>query len=484
MPRGRNKVWFESSPGGIRGDLNPATIPKGEWLSSSNWLSRRGVGVPRPGYAQLGSTLGAADKVRALMFYNYPLQTSSQLQVHTQSKAYYWNGSSYTDITGTWTNSLQGIRLLGYQSGGTNYVLRINAENEMDKSSSGQNAFVDCTGAPKGWDACTVGPYVLVVTAGTNFYDAQWNAANNIDDWPAGNFWVQDATHQTVACRTLNNTSAAIWKYNALWVASLQAAKTAFQFNRIARVDGPTDMASVVDGPDGIYWLSQNYLLYKFDGSSVSLVSSAASKWAEANATTYTSYQVCAAYWPIDDQELWFFVPNTSSSLKVGLCFNLRTNALTTHTLQHEVYAALSGYPDASQHRRVLIIGGSDGKVYEMGDSLTDAGTAIPWHFEYGYVPTCNNVDESGEIDAVASYWKKTSSSCTVTVSLTPSDSISDDETAYTDTFDTSTATSNHSKTFRGKKGKWARLKFSGTSVVADLEYRGALLTSWQRSMT
>lgn len=487
MPRGRTKLIYNSSPGGIRGDLNPATIPDGEWLSSSNWLSRRGVGVPRPGYAQLGSTMASADAIIGIHPIN-PVSTSSvQYQIQTATKSYWGvDGGSYTDITGTWTTEQGHCRMVSYKSGGTTYVLRVSPLNAVDSSSSGSNNFANIAAAPAGYDITVVGPYVVVATA-TASSDVQWNSANDISTWPSSNIILTDEADATTACRALNARSFAFYKRNSVHVATLQAAKVAFQSARVATAAGPTSPASLVDTPFGHFWLAHDGVIRSFDGASVRVVSTAVQAWFNSNALRDSTSRGCGAALMRDEPEIWWFVYSTGVVSNRAICLNITTGKVTVHQLQHEIrscsqaaYRSSLNLPQDHQ----LILGGSDGKLYLFGSNatLTDAGTAIPWNFEFGYRPL-TDVEDRGKLDGVSSYFKKTSSSCTVTVSVTLSDGIDDSDTATTDTFDTNTA-GNHLKTFRSlDPKKWIKLKYSGTQVVANLEYRGSIVTAWERSM-
>ncbi len=86
MPRGIKKELYNISPGGVREDINPLTIPDGHLLSSLNWLTRRGVGAPRPGYATV-TTLGAGDRIIGIGFRGSPLD-GNNVVLHTLTTAY------------------------------------------------------------------------------------------------------------------------------------------------------------------------------------------------------------------------------------------------------------------------------------------------------------------------------------------------------------------------------------------------------------
>ena len=94
MPRGREKVLLAIAPGGVREDLNPAALPDGALLASNNWLTRRGVGAPRPGYELLGSALAAGDRIIGFGSRGSPAGTTAFV-VHTLTVAKDVKDNSY-----------------------------------------------------------------------------------------------------------------------------------------------------------------------------------------------------------------------------------------------------------------------------------------------------------------------------------------------------------------------------------------------------
>src|SRR3990167_1544908 len=196
MPRGMEKLPLLIAPGGVREDLNPAALPDGTLLASANFLTRRGVGGPRPGYLQLGSTLAAADRIIGFGTRGSPAATTIFV-VHTLTAAYRWDGTSFTAITGTWAASTaaQHARMISYVSSGTNYLLRTNQANDIDIWDGGAGNFVDATGAPPNFrDFCSVGGYVLGVFPLGFEHRVRWNDQEDINSWTSTNIAELDAT--------------------------------------------------------------------------------------------------------------------------------------------------------------------------------------------------------------------------------------------------------------------------------------------------
>jgi len=510
MPRGIKKEIYNISPGGVREDINPLTIPDGHLLSSLNWLTRRGIGTPRPGYAQVGSQLSSADRITGIGFRGSPLD-GNNVVLHTLTKAFSWDGATATDITGTWTASTadQLVRMVTYVSGGTIYLVRINEANAMDKW-NGAGSFANVAAAPTGRDITTVGPYLFVGAAAGDNYAVQWNSANDIDTWPAGNLArLVDTPGKIIAVKALTPLSVAVYKEDSVYLGTLQAAKVAFQFQLIAHLAGPVSTAAVVAALGAHHWLGHNMTIMRFDGTQPQAWTVSVGATLTNNFDFANKARTHGCVFDRDAAEVWFWYPDTNAAIKRAISINVLTQAANPHTFTHNITAssdwtkftaltidgldAFSSTIDGldadfpsidsmtSPSQPSALLGDSSGNFYRFGPYTNDAGTAIAWNFEHGFRPA-GGIENRAEIDAVASYWTQAPVSLTVTMALTTTDSTGGQDVASTDTFDILTD-SNHLKTFRGKRGKWVKIKHSGSMSAEGLEHKGAAVTCWPRAM-
>lgn len=510
MPRGIKKEILSITPGGVREDINPLTVPDGSLLSSLNWLTRRGTGAPRPGYAQVGSQVAAANRITGIGFRGSPLD-GTNVVLHTITAAYHWNGASLATITGTWTASTadQLVRMVTYVSGGTTWLVRINEANAMDKW-NGTGSFADVAAAPNGRDITTVGPYLVVGAAAGDPYAVQWNSANDIDTWPAANLVrLVDTPGRIVAVKALTPLSFAIYKEDSVYLGTLQAAKTAFQFQLVAHIAGPVSTAAVVAALGAHHWLGENLTVMRFDGTQPQAWVTALGATLTTNFNVDSKKQTHGCLLDRDSAEIWFWYPDLTVTMKRAFSINVLNQAVNPHLFAHDITASadwikfnsltidgldsysstIDGLADdfvsidamtaASQPSAILA--DTNGNFYRFGPYTNDAGTAISWHFEHGFRAPAG-VENRAELDAVVSYWTKTAASLTVTVAVTATDSVGEQDTATTGMFDVSTD-SNHLITFRGKRGKWVKVKHSAASSAEGLIHKGAALLCWPRAM-
>lgn len=510
MPRGSQKLPLLIAPGGVREDVNPADVPDGSLLASSNWLTRQGVGRPRPGYEQVGSTLTSANAVLGFGTRGNP-GTTTPVVVHSQTAAYKWDGiGTFTDITGTWTASTIGqhVRMVPYLSGGTNWLLRVNQGNAIDKWDGVSAAFIDAGGTPPDGLDITVGNGRAVVIAPTGYpVRVQWNDLNDIDSWTATNYKdLFETPDNGVAVRAFGPLSIGVYKEETVWLAVAQAAKQPFQFQLVQQVPGPVSPAVLVGYRGRHYWLAHDGVVYAFDGSRVI-------PFATGVALTFRTYfdwanrsQAHAYIQALPEPELWIVYPVLGGTINRAFSVNLSTGAINTHLVAHNITASaewiaqaeltwddLTGTWDtlsatyatwdsmATEVHPTSILGTSLGKVFQFGIPTDDAGTAIPWSFTHGWRALAG-LGMRAFIDGVVSYWTKLTASLSVTVGITVTDSLSDADTETTGTINLSTA-SEHLVNVTNKRGQWVKVRHAGTASAADIEHRGAAVMGWKRGM-
>ena len=366
------------------------------------------------------------------------------------------------------------------------------------------------TAAPAGRDIATVGNY-LVVTNTDDDQTVQWSGFNDIDTWPAANKAILSDTPGTfVGVRALSPLSMAIYKDDAVYLGTLQAARIAFQFQLIDTLPGPVSPSAIVSYRGVHYWLALDGGIYLFDGTSRPRL---ASKGAISTliATHLTSQRLRAHGHPLRRApgEIWWHYPQAGGQTR-ALSFNTETHAINPHVLGHNITAS-SQWEISSALRTidglvnfstsidglasvfatidemgsagipVSFVADDNGNYYRFNIGNDDGGTAIAWEFIHGF-RLLSELKNRFYLDGIASYWTQTAAALTTTMGVTVSDEVSDMESESTSTFNLSTA-GNHLTAFRGNWGKWLKVRHAGSSVVSGMEHRGAVALAWLKGM-
>ena len=520
MPRGTRKVPLPPFPGGVVDDVNPATIPPGQYLASSNWLVRRQVGRPRPGYTRLG-TAAVADANRVLGFgFRGSVETEANTVLHTTANAYNWTGTAFNAITGTWTSSASNehVRFTTFFQSSELRLLRVNAQNAPDYW-SGTGSFVDVAGSPpSARDIATVAERVVlfnITSGGVNSpYRVQWSDFTDMGTWGASSFTdLAQTTGPIIAGRALGPLTMGVYKDDSVWLGTAQAALVPFQFQLIARTPGPVSPAALVTSHDAHYWLTHDGVVYRYDGTGVPRAISTGLAPTIRDTLDFDNRDLSHGMYVAGDTdpEIWFFfarIGTVGPALDRAISVNTVTGAAHLHSLAHSITAAhqwtmiagltwndLTGtwdtlgdtYPSwnemSTAQARSQIVADVNGNIYRFGTVNTDNGTAIAWSATHGWVL----IAEGGEdfyLDGIATYWQQASTSISVTASIIATTALADaaSETETSTTFDPAT-NSNHLINFANQRGKWLRVRYSAASAINDLRYRGSLVMGYPRRM-
>lgn len=519
--RGPATVYVPAAPGGVREDLNPVGIPPGWLLGSNNWITTEDIGNPRPGYAQLDSQIAAQDRIIGLGFRGSD-QDTDNVVIHSLTTAVHWDGSSQEDITGTWTQSTadQPVRFATMQSGGTVWLARVNELNAIDKWDGTTTDFQDVSAGFAARDVLVASGHLVLARTAEN--TIRWSDINDIDTYPSltTNGAILDQTSgDIVAIRNISPLSFVVYKDDAVFLASRQAAIVAFDFQFISRVPGPISVNAIVEFPWGHVWLGTDNTFYMFDGARVKPLKNgrALASTLATNLHLSSRGRAHAMKRRPQQDEAWFFYPDASTGLVTRMASVVISDAtsdegqvvaINPHQVADEISASVS-WRDRSDLTidgldafaatiddldnvwstidamtnlggAVSLIGDASGNFYEFGRSIvTDDGTAIAWEFTEPPLALAG-VESRFFFDGVESYWTKTASPLTVTIGATFTDSLSDAETETTGTYDLNTD-SNHMTTFVNKRGKWVKVRQAGSSVVAGMEYRGMMPRAFPR---
>jgi len=513
VPRGTIQNLLRPDPGGVREDLSPALLPEGWYLATTNWLHRRGKGRPRPGYT-LHTTATDALRVIGLGFRGSK-QLGNNLVIFTLNHQYHFDGTTLSNIshasyTTSATNQL--VRSLTFTQGGTDYILAVNAANDLMEW-SGTGVFTTTSGSPpSGKDVFILGNRVVVCQPDGAMYRVRWSGFGDRTSWPTtvNQTDLRDTSGNVIGGAPFSPNTAAIYKDDCIYLATLQAAQEPFQFQFVGLVPGPVSAGVIVNALGVHYWLGEDFSIYKFDGAEPKIVSAGLTKTIGTN-INFSDRDTSFGFASItqDLREVWFFYPNRNGYFNAVSC-NILTNALNHHTFGKNVitaasewrmggatidgldsysttidgldsvYATIDAMDGTSPVNPQILLGASNGEVHIFNETyLNDNGSTIAWNFRDRWIaPGANQARV--HVDAVDTLWTDTDTALSIAVGVFVTDKMSDTETSTISNFEVSTD-EQHLLTFANKRGKMVSVEHSGSGVVDGLEYIGGILTSWPR---
>ena len=400
--------------GGQLADRDLLEVPDGFARTLLNWLNRGGSFQVRPGYAQLGSSIG--DRSCGAVIYDH--HTGHRFTViGTPTKWWTWDltALAWDDITGTaltGTEATHQIFRVFYKSN-KSYLLGVNGHSDTPKKWDGVTATYETMGGTPPKAKCmAINNNRLMLcntfTTQANIHQVDVSAFN---DFESGWGTVQtvnlmDTPGEIIEARELGNLETAIYKTDAIYVAVAQPTLEPYSFElRAPSIEGPVSPRCVVSTSNIHVFMSRSGALWQFDGIHVTPLPSHFKQHIIATADLNMLDRAFGWFDGVHE-EIWFIYRGVGSdNPNLGLVINLKEGSawpisfttfrptagvgadLESNVRIGDMFHPLSYYTDplsdlSSLHSSTLLVGHT-GTVVEEGGS-NDAGVAIPVVMETG----------------------------------------------------------------------------------------------------
>jgi len=437
-------------------------IPEGYARTALNWLKRGGGFQIRPGYSQIGSSLG--NRACGVVQYDHHLGHRFTV-VGTTDKWWHWNLTdlAWIDITEggnglTGSETTSQVFRVFYKSNMA-YLLGVNGYTNAPKKWDGVTAvYDDIAGSPPKAKCMAVNNNRLLLA---NTYTTQANVhqvdVSAFNDFEAG--WggtvqlvnLMDTPGEIVEMRELGNLETAIYKTDAIYVAVAQANLSPFFFElRAPSIQGPISPRCVVSTPNLHIFMGRNGGLWQFDGIHVTPLPDLFRQHI-INTADLGALNRSFGWYDGVNGEIWFVYRGSgSANPNLGLVINVSdmtawpvsfANFRPTAGLGAEIeenirigdmVLPLSGYStplsDMSHLYFKTALVGHTGDVVEEG-GYTDKGDAIPFDLETG-MQSPSDAKAYFTAAEVDSLFARTSASQAVEVKL--GSSVDGSDPAYT----------------------------------------------------
>ena len=330
-----NPGMFIKPPfGGQLSDRDLMDVPEGYARQVLNWLKREGGFAVRPGYRQVGSSLG--ESTRGLIQYDHHSGHKFTV-IGTATKWWKWNLGTLA-----WNNITEGGNPLTgdddthqlfrvFYKSNKAYVVGVNGHADAPKKWDGEAAtYSNVGGTPPKAKCLAINNNRLILG---NTYTSQANAhqvdVSGFNDFETGWGTVQlvnlsDTPGHIVEMRELGNLVTAIYKSDAVYVAIAQDALAPYSFElRAPYVQGPVSPRCVVSLPAAHVFMSQSGALWQFDGIHVTELPAHLRKHIVDTADLGALSKAHGFYDAING-EVWFlYCGRSSSEPNLGLVINL-----------------------------------------------------------------------------------------------------------------------------------------------------------------
>jgi len=402
--------------GGQLADRDLMDIPEGYARTVLNWFKRGGGFQVRPGFSQLGSSLGA----RACGVVQYDHHLGHRFTViGTIDKWWTWDltNLAWVDITEA-ANGLTGSETTSqvfrvFYKTNKSYLIGVNGHVDAPKKWDGVTAtYSNMGGTPPKARCMAVNNNRLLLantfTTQANIHQVDVSAFNDFESgWGATQTVnLMDSPGEIVEMRELGNLETAIYKTDSLYVAIAQGDLDPFAFElRAPNIQGPISPRVVVSTPNSHVFMSRTGALWQFDGVHVTPLPDLFRQHIVATADLGALNRSFGFYDGVNG-EIWFIYRGKgSANPNLGLVINVsdmtawpisfanfRPTAGIGGEMEENIRIGdmvlpLSGYPspisDLSHVYFRNVLAGHTGIAVEEG-GYTDNGDAIPIDLETG----------------------------------------------------------------------------------------------------
>jgi hypothetical protein len=436
--------------GGTLANKDLMDLPEGYARTCLNWLKRDGRFVVRPGFTQLGATLGD----RALGITQYDHQSLHRFTVvGTLSKWFTWDLTTldWRDITEV-DNELTGSETTNqifrvFYKNNKAWVIGCNGFSDKPKKWDGVDAtYADIAGNIPKCKCMAINNNRLLVantyTTQANVHQVDVSAFNDFEAGFDGTVQLvnlMDTPGEIIEMRELGNLATAIYKTDSIYVATAQSGIDPFFFElRVPSVQGPISPRAVISLGALHVFLAQNGGLWQFDGNQVTALPDYLRQHI-VNTADLGALNRAFGWFDAAHNEIWLIYQGKGSAQpNLGLVINMLD--MTSWPIQFngfyptagfgaqleenvrigDMVLPLSGYPEplsdlSHLYLRTLVIGHT-GVAGEEG-GYNDVGNAILLEMETG-MQSPSNLKAYFTADEVDLLFEKAAGSQSITIEL------------------------------------------------------------------
>jgi hypothetical protein len=401
---------------GERGDIADNELPTSALRLSQNvFRSERGRLSVRPGYKLLVSGTNPGGRIMGLGYFRTAASAERQIAAN-QTRVWQFNGTTWVDIT-LGGSVLSGgdtdhVHFRTFPVSGIYKTMIFNGVNTPKIWDGNAVTYSNMGGAPGVTiDGAVVANRALLLQAPNR---VKVSDVNNPEVYPAGfGFTINliDGGDLMVGIEQLTRTAAAVLGEETQWVIRAQPGMNPMRPERVSQESGPMSSAVIIRYGSGvIYYLADDYNIYRFDGVHCQAIGWAMKPWITSNINVSNKRMAHGCYVDTVGKIFWFFPGKGQTAPNLGVHFDPRTGEMGRLSYSRQITAStrvrvivtltwddIAGYTweniadtfptwesfgDPGAERRVAL-GSTDGNVYisGVGDG-SDAGAPIEAIFD------------------------------------------------------------------------------------------------------
>lgn len=399
---------------GERGDINDREMPTSALRICENMMrDDKGWLSSRSGYAPLSETNPDS---RVLGIHWFRDASTAALRVVAGTKTGIWKYASgaWTDITGSALTGLDNshVRFTTFFQGGVYNMVAVNGVDVPKKWDGSAATYSNLGGTPGVSIDVTALANRLVLLQSPN--KIRISDFNNYESFVADILLI-DSGDLMIGAQRINRTSVGVIGERSQWVLRSQSGSVPVRVERISEQPGAVSRAAIVKANSTLYYLADDFNIYKFDGATpAQAVGWAMRAYVRENINQDEMDLAHGAYFEEIHKIFWFFPSRGETLPKIGIFLDILTGEMgrlmyplgvtassqvRASSVSTLTWADLSGYTwdnvsvdyptwdsfgESIDNFRMNVLGDSSGVIHGVGlGDGSDNGSPISCTFEF-----------------------------------------------------------------------------------------------------
>lgn len=316
---------------GERGDIADNELPtQALRLSQNVFRSERGLLTARPGYKALNTT-HPGGRIMGIGYFRTAAGAERELAAN-KTQVWQYNGTNWVNIT---DSALSGdnfnhVRFVTFPTAGIYSTIIMNSVNTPKTWDGSAGTYSDLGGTPGvSIDGVVCANRLVLLQAPNRIKVSDFN---NPAVWPIGagfNIDLIDQGDLMVGIGSLNRTAGAALGEESQWVFRAQTGNNPLRVEKISTKPGPMSAAVVISLGGVIYYLGDDYNVYRFDGATPATeVGWAMKNWVNSTINIGSKKMAHGAYFDKIGKIFWFFPAGSDQAPNYGIHFDPKTGEM------------------------------------------------------------------------------------------------------------------------------------------------------------
>ena len=393
---------------GERGDIADNELPLSALRLSQNvFRNEKGRLSVRPGYKILSTGVNPGGRIMGLGYFRTAAGAERQIAGNF-TQVWQFNGTVWVNITGA---ALSGadtnhVRFRTFPVSGIYNTMIFNGVNTPKIWNGAAATYSDMGGTPGVTiDGAVVANRALLLQAPNKIRVSEFNNPEVYPTTGGFNINLIDGGDLLVGIEQLTRTSAAVFGEESQWVLRAQSGNNPIRPERVDHQPGPISSAVIIRyGTGVVYYLADDYNIYRFDGVHCQPIGWAMKHWISANISVANKRMSHGAYIENIGKIFWWFPGQGQAAPNIGVHLDPRTGEMGRLSYSREItasgrvrvittitwndlnafsswdelvvtYPTWEAFGDPGVERRTAL-GSTDGNVYiaGVGDGSDDGG--------------------------------------------------------------------------------------------------------------